>query len=160
LRERVDDVPLLLDYYLRHFAKENNVTAPRLSAGALTVLQRYNWPGNVRELRNFCENAVVLKRGGEISEYDLDPKFTAPAAAIAPGNNLGPSNPLPLANSLPTGGTAAPNPLSKEANEKRLLRAALVEARGNRTQAAQLMGISRRTLHRKLAEWPELDVGN
>ncbi|HVU36820.1 MAG TPA: sigma-54 dependent transcriptional regulator, partial [Opitutales bacterium] len=72
LRERAEDVPLLLDHYLRQFAKENSVTPPRLLPGAIAVLQRYTWPGNVRELRNFCENAVVLKRGGEISEYDLD----------------------------------------------------------------------------------------
>ena len=52
----------------------------------------------------------------------------------------------------------APPPLSVEENEKRLLRQALMESRGNRTQAAKLMGISRRTLHRKLAQWPELDV--
>ena len=151
LRERADDIPLLLDYYLRHFAKENNVTAPRLVPGALTALQRYGWPGNVRELRNFCENAVVLKRGGEISEYDLDPKFTAAAPAVLMGQTAG---------SAAASAAASPvrNPLSKEENEKRLLRSALVESRGNRTQAAQLMGISRRTLHRKLAEWPELDV--
>jgi DNA-binding protein Fis len=54
--------------------------------------------------------------------------------------------------------TGALPPLSVEENEKRLLRQALMEARGNRTQAAKLMGISRRTLHRKLAQWPELDV--
>jgi DNA-binding protein Fis len=50
------------------------------------------------------------------------------------------------------------NPLSVEENEKRLLREALLKARGNRTRAAKFMGISRRTLHRKLAQWPELDV--
>jgi DNA-binding NtrC family response regulator len=152
LRERADDIPLLIDYYLRHFAKENNVTAPRLKPGALTALQRYGWPGNVRELRNFCENAVVLKRGGEISEYDLDPKFTAMASLPLAGQPNGAATP-------PAGDALARNPLSKEENEKRLLRSALVEARGNRTLAAQLMGISRRTLHRKLAEWPELDLG-
>jgi DNA-binding NtrC family response regulator len=151
LRERADDVPLLLDYYLRHFAKENNTTAPRLAPGVLAALQRYGWPGNVRELRNFCENAVVLKRGGEISEYDLDPKFTAPAAPLAGHAESAAAPGAPAATGR--------NPLSKEENEKRLLRAALLEARGNRTQAAQLMGISRRTLHRKLTEWPELDVG-
>ena len=58
-------------------------------------------------------------------------------------------------------GAAAPvvgNPLSMEQNERRLLREALIKVRGNRTKAADLMGISRRTLHRKLAQWPELDV--
>jgi len=57
------------------------------------------------------------------------------------------------------GWTMAPDrALSVEENEKRLLREALIKARGNRTRAAQLMGISRRTLHRKLAQWPDLDV--
>lgn len=147
LRERTEDIPLLLDHYLRFFAKENNLTPPRLAPGAIAVLQRYSWPGNVRELRNFCENAVVLKRGGEISEYDLDPKFTT-AGLQAGSPSSSPATPA----------APAPNPLSKEENEKRLLRSALVEARGNRTKAAQLMGISRRTLHRKLTEWPELDL--
>jgi DNA-binding NtrC family response regulator len=189
LREHSDDVPVLLDHFLKLFAKENSVVSPRLSAGAVAVLQRYPWPGNVRELRNFCENAVVTKRGDEITEYDLDPKFsnTAPAGfaggypgGFAPGSGSGiPGfagySPTGMAgatapgfsgNSQPAGpaGSSAPgtprpfNPLSKEDNEKRLLRQALVEARGNRTKAAQLMGISRRTLHRKIAEWPELDV--
>ena len=146
LRERAEDLPLLLDHYLQFFAKENGVTAPRLTPGALAALQKYAWPGNVRELRNFCENAVVLKRGGEITEYDLDPKFLGGPVAGAAGGAREP------------GGALARQPFSKEENEKRLLRQALVEARGNRTKAAQLMGISRRTLHRKLVEWPELDV--
>ena len=149
LRERAEDIPVLLDHYLRHFAKENNATPPpKLTPGALAALQKYAWPGNVRELRNFCENAVVMRRGGEISEYDLDPKFTSAAVVSSPSHSTGTAQPPP-----------ARNPLSKEENEKRLLRSALVEARGNRTKAAELMGISRRTLHRKIAEWPELDTG-
>jgi len=148
LRERAEDVPLLLDHYLRQFATENAVTAPRLSPGALAALQKYAWPGNIRELRNFCENAVVLKRGGEITEYDLDPRFTSAAILVGPGGKAAGGN----------GGMVPRNTLSKEENEKRLLRQALVEARGNRTRAAKLMGISRRGLHRKIAQWPELDV--
>jgi DNA-binding NtrC family response regulator len=109
-------------------------------------LQSYAWPGNVRELRNFAENAVVLRRGGRLTEYDLDPRFRGEVAAAG-------ATPPPVAP------TAAPgNPLSVEENEKRLLREALLKARGNRTRAAGFMGISRRTLHRKLAQWPELDV--
>jgi DNA-binding NtrC family response regulator len=144
LRERTEDVPLLLAHYLKHFSEENGLPALTLEPGALATLQTYAWPGNIRELRNFCENAVVLRRGGSLSEFDLDPKFRGGA---------------PAAGSAGNAATAAlANPLSVEENEKRLLREALIKARGNRTKAAALMGISRRTLHRKIAEWPELDV--
>ncbi len=146
LRERVEDVPLLLDHYLKSFSAENNVPPLTIEPGAMRHLQAYAWPGNIRELRNFVENAVVLRRGGRITEFDLEPKFRGEAA--------------PAGGSAPAAPAAAPmaNPLSVEENEKRLLREALLKARGNRTKAAAFMGISRRTLHRKLAQWPELDV--
>ncbi len=146
LRERPEDVPLLLDHYFKILSAENAVAPPVVEPGALRALQAYAWPGNVRELRNFVENAVVLRRGGRLTEYDLDPKFRGGSAS-------------PVA--APAGaasGAAMANPLSVEENEKRLLREALIKARGNRTKAAELMGISRRTLHRKLALWPEVDV--
>ena len=144
LRERAEDIPVLLAHYLRHFSEENGLPPITLEPGALATLQAYAWPGNIRELRNFCENAVVLRRGGSLSEFDLDSKFRGGAPAAGPAGNA------PAA--------ALANPLSVEENEKRLLREALIKARGNRTKAAALMGISRRTLHRKIAEWPELDV--
>jgi two-component system response regulator AtoC len=110
----------------------------------MKTLQAYAWPGNIRELRNFCENAVVLRKGGKLSEFDLDPRFRgSPSPAQS-------SNGTPDAATSPT--------LSVEQNEKRILREALIKSRGNRTKAAELMGISRRTLHRKLTQWPELDV--
>ncbi len=142
LRARPEDIPLLLAHYLNYFSKENGLPPLTLEPGALQTLQSYPWPGNIRELRNFCENAVVLRRGGKLSEFDLEPKYRGVAAADGSGT--------PVA--------AAANPLSVEENEKRLLREALIKARGNRTKAAQFMGISRRTLHRKLSQWPELDV--
>ncbi|MEM9227420.1 MAG: sigma-54 dependent transcriptional regulator [Verrucomicrobiota bacterium] len=146
LKERPDDIPLLLDHFLRQFAEENGTEPVTLSPEAMTVLSAYPWPGNIRELRNFCENTVVMKRGGVLTEYDLEGRFFANAA----------EGKQPVAS--PGSESALANPLSKEENEKRLLRSALQKAGGNRTQAAQLMGISRRTLHRKLAQWPELDV--
>jgi two-component system response regulator AtoC len=139
LRERPEDIPLLLAHFIREFSVENKVPPLTLEAGAVSTLQAYAWPGNIRELRNFCENAVVLHRGGTMSEYELEPKYRGITA------------PTP-------GGAPLANPLSVEENEKRLLRESLIKSRGNRTKAAELMGISRRTLHRKLAEWPELDV--
>jgi len=143
LRSRTDDIPVLLAHYIKIFSDENGVPPLVVEPGALRTLQAYAWPGNIRELRNFCENAVVLRRGGSLSEYDLEPKFRG--AAPAAGTPAAP-------------GAAVPGPLSVEENERRLLREALIKARGNRTRAADLMGISRRTLHRKLAQWPELDV--
>jgi len=141
LRERREDLPVLLHHYINHFSEENGLPPIRLSEGAIKVLAAYPWPGNIRELRNFCENTVVLKRGTELTEYDLDSKYSA-----APQQSPAPQ----VLASSPT--------LSREENEKRLLRSALIKANGNRTKAAELMGISRRTLHRKLSQWPELDL--
>lgn len=141
LRERRDDVPVLLAHYLRKFAEENRSQPPSLSPAAAAVLCDYPWPGNIRELRNTAENLAVLHPGKEIQPSDLDPRLrTAPVAAVSTA-------------------LAAAHPLDREENERRLLREALAQAHGNRTKAAELMGISRRTLHRKLVQWPELDTG-
>ena len=141
LRQRTEDLVVLLNHYINYFAEENEVEPVVLTESALKVLRAYSWPGNIRELRNFCENIVVLKRGSELTEYDLDPKYHAVAEAEVVPQLVG----------------GSPS-LSKEENEKRLLRNALIKANGNRTKAAELMGISRRTLHRKITQWPELDV--
>jgi two-component system response regulator AtoC len=155
LRERTDDIPLLLGHFIRIFSEENGVPPLTVEPGALRTLQAYPWPGNIRELRNFCENAVVLRRGGSLTEYDLEPKFRGVTLALpapAAGADGAAATTSPAA-SPPSGGS-----LSVEENEKRLLREALLKARGNRTKAAEMMGVSRRTLHRKIAQWPELDV--
>ncbi len=138
LRERKEDIFLLLDHFLGLYAKENGVNIPQIDPGALKILQGYRWPGNIRELRNFAENTVVLNRGGTVTEYNLDQRFFDGNSAVSfdPGRGAN---------------------LSMKENEKRLLRQALVKAKGNRTKAARLMGISRRTLHRKLLQWPELE---
>lgn len=144
LRERGDDIALLLHHFLSYFAAENGFEEPFLEQDAINILLNYGWPGNVRELRNFCENLVVLKRGSKITQYDLDPRFSL--ADVNDKTNGEYSDNLPSAT------------LSVEENEKRLLRNALLQARGNKTKAAELMGISRRTLHRKLVRWPDLDI--
>lgn len=148
LRDRTDDIPLLIHHYTRKFAQENELPEVKFSAAAMKTLCGYRWPGNIRELRNFCENTVVMRRGGEVGVKDLDARFSAPAS---PGSGF----PAQGAHPLPASSAA---PLSREENEKRLLTRALTEARGNRTKASELMGISRRTLHRKLHLWPEIDA--
>ncbi len=139
LRERTEDLPILLNHFLGEFAEENHIDAPTFEPGAMQCLRRYSWPGNIRELRNFAENVVVLHRGNVIRDYDLESKFRGEMRSI-------------------DGEEKVVSPLDKEENEKRLLREALADAKGNRTSAAKLLGISRRTLHRKLQQWPELDV--
>jgi DNA-binding NtrC family response regulator len=144
LRQRSEDIPALIAHFIKLYSDENGVPPLEFEPGAMKTLQAYYWPGNIRELRNFCENAVVLHKGGKLTEFDLDPRFRdSPASAPAPGG-------------LGAGGVSPS--LSVEQNEKRIVREALIKSRGNRTKAAELMGISRRTLHRKLAQWPELDV--
>lgn len=140
LRNRGEDLIILLNHFISSYSKENRFKPPQLSDDALTILKNYKWPGNVRELRNFCENLVVLHRGKLVSTYDLDPRF----AQLPPsrGSKIDKDSAL----------------LSVEESEKRLLRNALLESKGNRTKAAQIMGISRRTLHRKLDRWPEVDT--
>ncbi|PWU04672.1 MAG: transcriptional regulator [Verrucomicrobia bacterium] len=133
LRERVSDIPTLLDFYISSYAQENGVKAPRLDSEALTALQNYGWPGNIRELRNFCEHLVIMNHGQLVSEKDLDAKFKRSVPSIRPSVSL-----------------------SIEENEKRLLHDALLESKGNRSKAAEILGISRRTLQRKLEKWPEL----
>ena len=140
LSERGDDISLLLDHFLSYFSEENNFPSPQLTADTIAILNSYSWPGNIRELRNFCENLVVLNRGGEITPYDLDPRFFNQESSLNPAS-------IKVSSSL-----------SIEENEKRLLRNSLLQAGGNRTKAAELMGVSRRTLHRKLVRWPELDT--
>jgi two-component system response regulator AtoC len=142
LSQRQDDIPVLLAHFMQQFAEENGVPVVEVDPVAIRALQAYAWPGNIRELRNFAENTTVMKRGGRLSPYDLEPRFLTNAPDPVSAE---PATPMD-------------NPLSVEENEKRLLRNALTQCKGNRTQAAKLLGMSRRTLHRKLKQWPDLDV--
>lgn len=139
LRQRKEDIPLLLDHFTKFYASENQLPVITFTSAAAKVLLNYDWPGNIREIRNFCENMVIMHRGKEVSEHDLEPKYVS--------HDLSKSNDRDIEVGL-----------SVEDNEKRLLRNALQQANGNKTKAAQLMGISRRTLHRKLKQWPELET--
>jgi len=131
-RERTGDIPLLAQKFLREFASENGKPVDGFTADALEWLMQYYWPGNVRELRTAIEHAVVLCRGEKISARDLP----APVRAGGPASSLAPS--------------LARNDLTVKEAEKQLIIRALKETDGNRTLAANKIGMSRRTFHRKL----------
>ena len=131
LRERPGDIPLLARVFLREFARENARPISDFTGDALEALMAHHWPGNVRELRTAIEHAVVLSRGEKISVRDLPPSVR---------NNVG-------SGSAPV---LAQGELTVKEAEKQLLIRALKETGGNRTLAAKKIGMSRRTLHRKL----------
>lgn len=149
LRERTEDIPVLLDHFVKYFCKENKVEPVRFSNDALDCILKYPWPGNIRELRNFCENMVVLHHGKEVTQYYLGDRFKH-------GEGFEPASDERSEGKERV--TAKKKSLSKEENEKQLIHSAMIESKGKRGEAAELLGISRRTLHRKLQQWPELDV--
>ncbi|HVM59422.1 MAG TPA: sigma-54 dependent transcriptional regulator [Verrucomicrobiae bacterium] len=133
LRERRDDIPLLVRSFLAEFGRENNKQVRELTPEALNVLLAYDWPGNVRELRNAIEQMVVLARSERLTLRDV------PAAIRAAAD--------------PTKINAVRTGMTVEEAERQLIVQALKETDGNRTKAAQRIGISRRTLHRKLKQY-------
>jgi DNA-binding NtrC family response regulator len=136
LRERREDIPLLAQNFLREFAKENDKPVKDLTSEAMEALINYSWPGNVRELRTAIERAVVLCRGERITLRDLPAELR--------GNGYRPASAPEAKPLLPEGD------LSVKEAEKQLIIRALKECDGNRTQAAKKLGMSRRSLHRKL----------
>lgn len=155
LRERKDDIPMLISYYMNMYARENGVNLPILNPGAIELMKNYSWPGNIRELRNFCEHLVIMKHGKKVTEYDLDPKYNRSLFEIRGDIQIEPE----VKKSKGKENNSRLKDLSIEDNEKKLVHDALLKAHGNRTKAAEILGISRRTLHRKLEKWPDLDGG-
>jgi DNA-binding NtrC family response regulator len=138
LRDRLSDIPQLAATFVREFAKENSRAVKGIETAAMEVMLKYRWPGNVRELRTAVEHAVVLCRGEWIGTRDLPSAVRTPSVeAVAPETR----------QVLGSGRVTL-----REA-ERQLLIHALEECEGNRTEAAKKLGISRRTLHRKLHEF-------
>ena len=138
LRERTSDIPLLVDAFLKEFCRINNKREKTIDRKALAALERYPWPGNVRELKNVIENLVVMSKGGAIGIRDLPPNISqekAPGAInLVPGKKL-------------------------EEYEKEIILSTLSYAGGNKTRAARMLGIGRKTLHRKLEQLGEETAG-
>jgi two-component system response regulator HydG len=138
LNERTDDIPALAQHFLNLYAQRNRKQTKGFTPRAMDSLLRYRWPGNVRELENVVERAVILSPGEYISEKDL-PANIAPGRAAAQEERTGSSRPK-------EGG-------SLDAVEKDAVIEALDRAAGNKSEAARLLGITRRTLYNKLEKY-------
>ena len=134
LRERAGDLPILAQHFIQHLAAENAKPIETITPDAMDLLGAYAWPGNIRELRNVIERMVVLSHGDRLTVRDI-PAFIK--EAVQPGRTVSP------------GGRA----FSLDEAERQLVVKALKASGGNRTEAARQLGISRRTLHRKLNEF-------
>ena len=135
LRDRGTDAVLLAKSFLKEFAQENAKAIEDFHPDAVEALLNHPWPGNVRELRTAIEHAVVLCRGNTIGLRDLPPSVRGESAGA----------PHPDAKEV-----LSKKNLTVEDAEKALIIRALKECGGNRTKAAEKIGMSRRTLHRKL----------
>jgi len=147
LRERKDDLALLIQAFIDEFNTRDRRTVKGVSAQAMRQLEHYEWPGNVRELRNVIERATILARGDLIEPAHLPVFGPAPSAAL----------PASAANGV----TIVPGMTVDEAEQK-LIMATLESAGGNKTRAAEMLGISLKTLHNKLNRFKsgELGVGS
>jgi DNA-binding NtrC family response regulator len=131
LRQRKEDLPLLIQSFLADFNVRNNKNVSALDPAAMRILEQYNWPGNVRELRNVIERAVILSSGEFIEPKQLPPLVTDSPDVAKPTLSLTP-------------GTTV------EEAERRLILMTLEHTRDNKTRAAEILGISLKTLHNKL----------
>ncbi|MDA7516163.1 sigma-54 dependent transcriptional regulator, partial [bacterium] len=143
LRERREDIVLLANSFLSEFAKENGRPEKPLTGAAMSSLLNYGWPGNVRELRTALEHAVVMSNQSELDIQHL------PDFITGLGHDFGSSS---VKNTL-----APKEEFNLHALEQRAVQGALRVTDGNRTKAAELLGISRRTLQRKLRDVPLID---
>ncbi len=136
LRERMDDLPLLIQHFIERFAATFTKTISGISDEALEVLQRHSWPGNVRELQHVLEHACVLARSDLLDLESLPHDLTSGPQPTTSRQQQATPAAAPAAAALPN------CPLS--------IQDALIKAGGNKAKAARLLGISRRTIYRQL----------
>ncbi len=172
LRERPEDIPLLVNYFLNKFARQHRQSPRPITDDALRRLQAHHWPGNVRELENVIQRALVVAKGDALLSADLPPEIAGPAESdAAAGSASGQSSPTPRAAGGATGPAAGPmdwptlirgiyqlarqDPKLKvlPAVERELVIQALIETNGNQVQAARLLGITRATLRKRVEKF-------
>lgn len=136
LRDRTDDIPLLIEHFLKEISEQKHTPPKHVSPEVVRKFMAYRWPGNVRELRNSLESMMVLSDGEMLTETDLPDRIRAGAS------DVGPTRQLPVG-------------LSMEELERLAIQKALDQCGGNRTHAAGRLGISVRTLQRKLRQYEQ-----
>jgi len=139
LRERIGDVPLLAQHFLRRFTEENGKSIAEVDDSTMTILQSHSWPGNVRELENVIERGVILARGDRLMPGDLPPELTR--SAPAPTGD----RPLPLKRAL-------------EIPEREIIERTLRAHDWNRQATARALDINRTTLFNKMRKYGLLDL--
>lgn len=139
LRERKDDIPLLINAFLDEFNRENNKHIEGFDQRARAALYKYEWPGNIRELQNCIESAVVMASGNEITLNDLPPTVSKATQAAS--------------ISIPMG-------ITLEEAERIVIEENLAANKGNKSKTADILGIGRKTLHRKLSDYGLIEAGD
>jgi two-component system nitrogen regulation response regulator NtrX len=145
LRERPEDIPLLVRHYIDYFSRENNARPKRVAPAALDALQRYRWKGNIRELRNTVERMIIMTRGDTIEVADL------PETVRNPSSSSG-----GFATSRPTDGTEARAGTLREfkdISERAYLVAKLRENGWNISKTAEVIDTPRSNLYKKLEQY-------
>ena len=163
LEERLDDLPVLVDHFVREFARTNSKPVTGVDNACLEALKTRRWPGNARELRNVIERAVIVSTGPLIGVADLPTEGALSSAPPPPASDLGapytpnPSEPAPAQQRQPSAADArAPGlPVGQPLREveRQLILKTLEMAGGNRVRAAEILGISPKTLYNKLGRY-------
>jgi nitrogen regulation protein NR(I) len=167
LRERREDIPLLVSYFLRKYARSGAGVPKSVSTDLLAAFEAHSWPGNVRELENVVQRASVMAKGDVLVPADLPPEFrgpetartvsvpsaVSPAPAVGPGSVLPFDDPAALARALFRWARAETGRKLIPAVERELIIQALTETGGNQVQAARLLGITRATLRKRVEKY-------
>ncbi len=160
LRERREDIRLLVNYFLKTFAKDQAGRPKSVAPGVIHALEKYHWPGNVRELENVIRRALVVAKGDAILLSDLPAEVTGqgPAAGGAVGVSLpagegSASDAAAMARQLFQWARRDPRLKVIPAIERELVIQALKETKGNQIQAAKLLGITRATLRKRIVKF-------
>ena len=158
LRERPEDIPALVNYFVRRYAEENQSSVARVTTSALNFLTQYDWPGNVRELQNYIERALVLGTSEELDSVDL-PQHVRGLAPIRIGRKEA-DDAESMCSSLVSLGIAACGEESTEVYsrvvsvvEREVILQVLRQCQGVQTRTATRLGINRNTLHKKIDEY-------